>query len=108
MAKAKAKKPSSLIVDSGGGVILHLSPITDRDELKSKVESGWKISDPDGILKDDPNKDWFMGLVSKFWTDEELKAGDNKPKKKKRARNAKGQLVGDDKSTPDVNEAFEE
>jgi hypothetical protein len=30
-----------------------------------------------------------------------------KPKKAKRARNADGTLKGDDKSTPDVNEAWE-
>jgi hypothetical protein len=108
MAKAKAKKPSSLTVDSGGGVILHLSPIEDRDELKQKVQSGWKVSDPDGLLDNDPNKEWFLGNISKFWSDEEIAEGAHKPKKKKRARNDKGQLVGDDPSTPDVNEAYEE
>jgi len=108
MAKAKAKakaKTSSLTVDSGGGAILHLDPVSDRDELKSKVVSGWTVSDPDGLLDDDPNKDFFMGIVSKCWSDDQIKAGDHNPK---RARNAKGHLMADDPSTPDVNEAFEE
>jgi len=110
MAKAKAKVkakaiPSSLTVDSGGGVVLHLDPMKDRDELKAKVASGWTLSDPDGLLDNDPNKDWFFRKVSKFWSDEAIEAGDHKPK---RARNAKGHLMADDPSTPDVNEAFEE
>ena len=108
MAKGKPKKPSSLILDSGGGVILHLDPVDDRDELKAKVQSGWKVSDPKGLLNDDPNKDWFMGIISKFWSVDEIKAGDHIPKKKKRARNSKGQVMADDPSTPDVNEAYED
>lgn len=33
---------------------------------------------------------------------------DTKPTKAKRARNAKGHLVADDPSTPDINEAWEQ
>ena len=108
MAKAKAKKPSkSLILEHGGGAILHLDPVKDLDKLKDCVTArDWKLSDPDGLLDNDPNKDWFFGKISKFWSPEEIKAGDHKPKKRKRARNKKGQLVGDDPSTPDVNEAY--
>lgn len=101
------KKPSSLTVDSGGGVILHLSPIDDRDELRRKVESGWKVSDPKDLLDGDPNKDWFMGKISKYWSDDAIANGEHKPKKKKRARDKKGQMIGDDPSTPDIDEAYE-
>ncbi|MAE83544.1 MAG: hypothetical protein CMB80_12450 [Flammeovirgaceae bacterium] len=104
MAKGKPK-PSSLILDSGGGVTLHLDPSKDRDELKQKVQDGWTVSDPDGLLDSDPNQLWFIGVVSKFWSDSEIKAGDHKPKKKIRARTDKGHFIPDDPATPE-NEAY--
>jgi hypothetical protein len=42
----------------------------------------------------------WWGKVVDFWTGTERKIV--------RARNEKGQYVGDDESTPDINEAYEE
>ncbi len=71
----------------------------------------------DSSLTDDERNEWSMYsdalrnlLVHENWPN--LKAADwpKEPKSKgkpKRARNSKGQLVGDNPDTPDVNEAWE-
>ena len=49
-------------------------------------------------------QEWVQGLTELVFGTEEKP----KPKKRKRARKKDGTYKGDDKSTPDVNEAWED
>lgn len=70
---------------------------------------GWKIfndSEVDAALKNGWHKSPIAAIAA---IEAEAKPVEEKPKRgRKRARTDEGRFQGDDKSTPDVNEAWEE
>ena len=72
----------------------------DENDLKLWKEDEWKIIKNNKEEKMKKRNYWFYGLSS--WFKDRFLCTTEMV----RARNVKGQYVGDDKSTPDVNEAY--